>query len=42
MSPMMEFPEIKMPFICLLVSGGHSMIDVGREGRLFHTWPIAR
>ena len=26
MSPMMEFPEIKMPFICLLVSGGHSMI----------------
>ena len=26
MSPMMEFPEIRMPFICLLVSGGHSMI----------------
>ena len=26
MSPMMEFQEIKMPFICLLVSGGHSMI----------------
>ena len=26
MSPMMEFPEISMPFICLLVSGGHSMI----------------
>ena len=26
MSPMMEFPEIKMPFICLLVSGGHTMI----------------
>ena len=26
MSPMMEFPDIKMPFICLLVSGGHSMI----------------
>ena len=25
MSPMMEFPEIKMPFICLLVSGGHSI-----------------
>mgnify|MGYP001322080586 FL=1 len=26
MSPIMEFPEISMPFICLLVSGGHSMI----------------
>ena len=26
MSPMMEFPEISMPFTCLLVSGGHSMI----------------
>ena len=26
MSPMMEFPEISMPFICLLVSGGHSII----------------
>tara|TARA_B100001113_G_scaffold341529_1_gene326761 strand:- start:298 stop:1302 length:1005 start_codon:yes stop_codon:yes gene_type:complete len=26
MSPMMEFPDISMPFICLLVSGGHSMI----------------
>ena len=33
MSPMMEFPEIKMPFICLLVSGGHSMIvDVVEKG----------
>ena len=33
MSPMMEFPEIKMPFICLLVSGGHSMIvDVLEKG----------
>ena len=33
MSPMMEFPEIKMPFICLLVSGGHSMIvDVKERG----------
>ena len=33
MSPMMEFPEIKMPFICLLVSGGHSMIvDVIDKG----------
>ena len=33
MSPMMEFPEIKMPFICLLVSGGHSMIvDVIEKG----------
>jgi len=26
MSPMLEFSEIKMPFVCLLVSGGHSMI----------------
>jgi N6-L-threonylcarbamoyladenine synthase len=34
MSPMMEFPEIKMPFICLLVSGGHSMIvDVRDKGQ---------
>jgi len=33
MSPMMEFPEISMPFICLLVSGGHSMIvDVKSKG----------
>ena len=33
MSPMMEFPEIKMPFICLLVSGGHSLIvDVKEKG----------
>ena len=33
MSPMMEFPEILMPFICLLVSGGHSMIvDVKAKG----------
>tara|TARA_B100000989_G_scaffold113377_1_gene83319 strand:+ start:4651 stop:5655 length:1005 start_codon:yes stop_codon:yes gene_type:complete len=33
MSPMMEFQEIKMPFICLLVSGGHSMIvDVVEKG----------
>tara|TARA_Y100000766_G_C18877821_1_gene591751 strand:- start:795 stop:1799 length:1005 start_codon:yes stop_codon:yes gene_type:complete len=33
MSPMMEFPEISMPFICLLVSGGHSMIvDVKLKG----------
>ena len=33
MSPMMEFQEIKMPFICLLVSGGHSMIvDVIEKG----------
>ena len=33
MSPMMEFPEIKMPFICLLISGGHSMIvDVKEKG----------
>ena len=34
MSPMMEFPQIKMPFICLLVSGGHSMIvDVKAKGQ---------
>ena len=34
MSPMMEFPDIKMPFICLLVSGGHSMIvDVKDKGQ---------
>ena len=34
MSPMMEFPEIKMPFICLLVSGGHTMIvDVIDKGK---------
>ena len=34
MSPMMEFPQIKMPFICLLVSGGHSMIvDVKGKGQ---------
>ena len=34
MSPMMEFPQIKMPFICLLVSGGHSMIvDVKGKGK---------
>ena len=33
MSPMMAFPEISMPFICLLVSGGHSMIvDVKAKG----------
>ena len=33
MSPMMEFPEISMPFVCLLVSGGHSMIvDVKEKG----------
>ncbi len=33
MSPMMEFSEIQMPFICLLVSGGHSMIvDVKEKG----------
>ena len=33
MSPMMEFPEISMPFICFLVSGGHSMIvDVKEKG----------
>ena len=34
MSPMMEFPEIKMPFICLLVSGGHStIVDVKDKGQ---------
>ena len=34
MSPMMEFPQISMPFICLLVSGGHSMIvDVKDKGK---------
>ena len=34
MSPMMEFPQISMPFICLLVSGGHSMIvDVIDKGQ---------
>ena len=33
MSPVMEFPEIKIPYICLLVSGGHSMIvDVKERG----------
>ena len=33
MSPMMEFSELQMPFICLLVSGGHSMIvDVKEKG----------
>tara|TARA_B100000963_G_scaffold266162_1_gene234341 strand:+ start:5813 stop:6814 length:1002 start_codon:yes stop_codon:yes gene_type:complete len=33
MSPMMEFPELKMPFLCLLVSGGHSIIvDVKDKG----------
>ena len=33
MSPIMEFPEIKIPYICLLVSGGHSMIvDVRERG----------
>ena len=33
MSPVMEFPEIKVPYICLLVSGGHSMIvDVKDRG----------
>ena len=33
MSPIMEFPEIKVPYICLLVSGGHSMIvDVKDRG----------
>ena len=30
---MMEFSELQMPFICLLVSGGHSMIvDVKEKG----------
>ena len=34
MSPLMEFPQISMPFICLLVSGGHSMIvDVKDKGQ---------
>ena len=33
MSPVMEFPEIKTPYISLLVSGGHSMIvDVIERG----------
>ena len=33
MSPVMEFPEIRVPYICLLVSGGHSMIvDVKDRG----------
>ena len=33
MSPVMEFPEIKNPYLCLLVSGGHSMIvDVKERG----------
>ena len=33
MSPVMEFPEIAVPYICLLVSGGHSMIvDVKDRG----------
>ena len=33
MSPMMEFNDLEMPFICLLVSGGHSMIvDVKEKG----------
>ena len=33
MSPVMEFPEINMPYISLLVSGGHSMIvDVKERG----------
>ena len=33
MSPVMEFPEINIPYICLLVSGGHSMIvDVKERG----------
>ncbi|MDC0990433.1 tRNA (adenosine(37)-N6)-threonylcarbamoyltransferase complex transferase subunit TsaD [Gammaproteobacteria bacterium] len=33
MSPVMEFPEIKVPYICLLVSGGHSIIvDVKDRG----------
>ena len=33
MSPVMEFPEIKTPYISLLVSGGHSMIvDVRERG----------
>ena len=33
MSPVMEFPEIKVPDMCLVVSGGHSMIvDVKDRG----------
>ena len=33
MSPVMEFPEIKTPYLSLLVSGGHSMIvDVKERG----------
>jgi N6-L-threonylcarbamoyladenine synthase len=33
MSPVMEFPEINVPYISLLVSGGHSMIvDVKERG----------
>ena len=33
MSPIMEFPKINIPYICLLVSGGHSMIvDVKERG----------
>ncbi|MFQ3340007.1 MAG: N6-L-threonylcarbamoyladenine synthase [Gammaproteobacteria bacterium] len=33
MSPVMEFPEIKTPYLSLLVSGGHSMIvDVKDRG----------
>ena len=33
MSPIMEFPEIKVPYISLLVSGGHSIIvDVEDRG----------
>lgn len=33
MSPMMEFDDLDMPFLCLLVSGGHSMIvDVREKG----------
>lgn len=29
-APMLEFPELKPPFLCLLVSGGHTMlVDVG-------------
>jgi N6-L-threonylcarbamoyladenine synthase len=33
MSPVMEFPEIKTPYLSLLVSGGHSMIvDVKKRG----------
>ena len=33
MSPVMEFPEINVPYISLLVSGGHSMIvDIKERG----------